>query len=202
MKEKKEIDLTKEIAPIQKEVSKIVGIASALKIKDKNDLQEATNLLTKIKVIGKELLFAKEKITKPLNEALKSARGFFAPVENEWLRAEKIVKEKMLDYQKEEMVKAAKETSKIEAKVEAGKMGFDKAADKIEAITPAKTIASEGGGSAQFRPIKKVVVEDESKIPDEYWVLDMVKVRKVALAGVEIPGVKIVEEMTIAGATK
>lgn len=202
IKEEKESQLSKEIAPLQKEVSKIVSVANELKVATKDDLQEATNLLAKIKTIGKEILFAKEKITKPLNETLKNVRAFFAPVENEWLRSEKIVKDKMLDYQRAEMAKADIEAAKVEKKVEAGKMSFEKAAEKIEAVTPDKSIkADNGGGSASFKKIKVVKVEDESLVPDEYWVLDMVKVRKVALAGIPIPGVKVVEELSVAGST-
>jgi hypothetical protein len=202
IKEEKESELSKEIAPLQKEVSKIVLVASELKVANKDDLQEATNLLAKIKMIGRDILSAKEQITKPLNETLRNVRGFFAPVESQWSEAEVIVKKKMLDFQRAELAKAKTEEVKIEAKVEAGKMSFDKAAEKIEEVTPEKTIKAEGGnGSAQFKKIRVVKVEDEKLIPDEYWVLDMVKVRKVALAGVEIPGVKVVEELSVAGST-
>lgn len=200
--ETKETELSKEIAPLQKEVSKIVSVANELKVENKDDLQEATNLLTKIKMIGKDLLFAKENITKPLNETLRNIRGFFAPVEAQWSEAERIVKNKMLNYQKQELAKAEVVANKVEEKVEAGKMTFEKGAEKIEEAMPAKTVQSETGGSAQFKKIKKVEIVDEKLIPDEYWDLNLIKVRKVALAGVEIPGVKVVEELTVAGATK
>lgn len=42
-----------------------------------------------------------------------------------------------------------------------------------------------------FKEVKSVEVENEDAIPREYWALDMVKIRKVALAGIEIPGVRI-----------
>ena len=106
----------------------------------------------------------------------------------------------MIAYQIAETKKADKKTAVIEKKVEAGKMTFDKAADKIEEVTPAKTVRATSG-SVQFRTIKEVVIEDESLVPREFLALDMVKIRKVALAGVDIAGVKVIEKQTIAGLT-
>lgn len=53
----------------------------------------------------------KETITRPLNEALKNARAFFAPLEKEWGEAERIVKSKMIGWQNEQITKAAKEAT-------------------------------------------------------------------------------------------
>ena len=193
--------LTKELAPIKTQVSKIEQSATALTIKTADDLTQATEILGQIKQAGKQITEKKEAITKPLNEALKSARAFFAPIEAIWSNAERIVKDKMLTYQREQLAIAAKKTEVIEKKVEAGKMTFEKAAEKIEAVTPEKSLASENS-AVQFRTVKKVVIEDESKLPREYLVPDMVKIRKVALAGVEIAGVKVVEEQSIASVNK
>ena len=60
----------------------------------------------------------KESITKPLNEALRNARAFFAPIEEQWAGAERIVKDKMVAYQNEQIARAAKEAIKVEKKVE------------------------------------------------------------------------------------
>lgn len=194
-------NLTKEITPIKASLSKAVSAAEALIIKSPEDMKAATSLLSNIKLLGKAITQAKEKITKPLNEGLRSARSFFKPVEDDTEKAENIVKRKMLDYQTAELAKAEKKTEVIEKKVEEGKLSFEKAAEKIEAVTPSKSVAVETG-SVQFRTVKEVVVEDESLIPREYFDLNMVKVRKVALAGIAIPGVKIVEKQAVAGLTR
>lgn len=193
--------LSQELAPFKASVSKAEAAATALQIKTVDDLTEATELLGKIKTVGKAITQKKESITKPLNEALRNARSFFAPVEEMWANAERIVKDKMIGYQNEQLAKAAKETKKVEEKVEAGKMSFEKAAEKIEAVTPQKNVTTDAG-AAQFRTVKEVVIDNETLIPREYLVLDMVKIRKVALAGVSIPGVRIVEKQAVAGITR
>ena len=194
-------NLTKELAPFKATISKAEAAVTALQIKTVDDLTGATELLGKIKTVGKAITQKKESITKPLNEALKNIRDFFRPVEAQWANAEQIVKGKMIDYQNEQIAKAAKETKKVEEKVEAGKMTFEKAAEKIEKVTPQKNVTTTAG-AAQFRTVKEVVVDNETLVPREYLVLDMVKIRKVALAGVAIPGVRIVEKQAVAGITK
>lgn len=194
-------NFSKELEPIKAKVSKATSAAEALSIKTADDLPGATTLLSNIKLLYKAVTQSKEKITKPLNEALRNARAFFSPVENDCEKAENIVKRKMIDFNTAELAKAAKKTEVIEKKVEEGKMSFEKAADKIEAITPEKTVTV-ATGSAQFRTVKEVVIENEMLVPREYLVLDMVKIRKVALAGVEIAGVKVIEKQTIAGLTR
>jgi predicted phage tail protein len=191
-------NLTKELAPFKATISKAEAAATALQIKTVDELTGATELLGKIKTVGKAITQKKESITKPLNEALKNIRDFFRPVETQWANAEQIVKGKMIDYQNDQLAKAAKETKKVEEKVEAGKMTFEKAAEKIEAVTPQKNVTTDAG-AAQFRTVKEVVIDNETLIPREYLVLDLVKIRKVALAGVNIPGVRVVEKQAVAG---
>jgi hypothetical protein len=193
--------LTKELAIVKTQVSKAEQAATALQIKTADDLTVATELLGKIKTVGKMITQKKESITKPLNEALRNARNLFAPLESQYDSAERIVKDKMVIYQNAQIAAAAKATAKVEAKVEAGKMSFEKAAEKIEAVTPQKNVTT-NAGAAQFRTVKEVVIEDESLVPREYLMLDMVKIRKVAIAGVEIAGVKIVEKQVVAGIAK
>ena len=194
-------NLTKELVPIKAKVSKIENTATALTIKTSTDLELATDLLGRIKLIGNEIRMKKESITKPLNEALKNARAFFAPVENQWRTAEMTIKNKMVLYNNEQREKARVKTEAIEKKVEAGKMSFDKAADKIEAVTPQKAVEGETG-AAQFRTVREVIITDETKLPREYLVPDMVKIRKVALAGITIPGVTVAEKQIVAGVMK
>lgn len=194
-------NLVKELAPLKVQISKAETDANDLQIKTKDDLPMAAELLSEIKIVGKAITEKKESITKPLNLALKNARAFFAPVETQYENAERIVKNKMNDFQNAELAKAAKKTEVIENKVEEGKMSFDKAVEKIEEITPEKKVEAKSG-SIQFRTVKEVIIKDENKIPREYLVLDMVKIRKVALAGIEIPGVEVVEKQSVAGIVK
>jgi hypothetical protein len=132
---------------------------------------------------------------------LSNIRKSYAPIEAQCDEAERIVKGKMIDYQEIAAAKADEKAKQIEKKVESGKMSFEKASDKIEAITPQKTVEAENG-SVQFRAMREVVIEDETKLPREYLIPDMKKIRKVALAGIAITGVKVIDKKVVAGIIK
>ncbi len=45
--------------------------------------------------------------------------------------------------------------------------------------------------------VKKLVILDPKSVPDEYWILDEVAIRKALLAGETIPGAELKEELTV-----
>lgn len=202
---KKEIVLSAEIAEeIKREVSRVVRGANEIEVVDKIAMGFATDYLGKIKNAQKLVLEKKESITKPLNEALANARAFFAPFETELRTAEGIVKGKMVKFNLEEEKKVKEEQDKLAQRVDKGTMKFETASKKMEKIEEGKVgdkVESESG-KAIFRTRRMVEITDRSLIPDEYWVVDEVKVRKDALAGKEIPGVKVVEIKEVAGSGK
>ena len=50
--------------------------------------------------------------------------------------------------------------------------------------------------------LEAAIIEDETKIPIEYFALDKTKIKKAAKAGVEIPGVRLIETPSIAAIAK
>ena len=187
----------KELALIKEETNKAIAIANDIKIANIEDEARAIELLKKIKEVGQLITTKKEAITKPINEALKNARSFFSPFENQYDEAERIIKNKLIAFRAEQTKKQEIATAKIEKKVEEGKMDFKIANEKLTAIQLPKTIEAQQA-SVQYRTIREVVIEDESKLPREYLVPNMARIKEDALAGREIAGVKIVEKQTIA----
>ena len=183
---------------VKQQVTKAISAAEHLEIKTKEDLVVASSLLTKVKQVGKIIKERKEAITKPANEVIKSTRELFKPFEQQYAQAESIIKFKMVDFEASQQLAAKKKEEKIVDKVEGGKMSFEKGAEKIEDITPDKVIETSNGKS-QFKTVKEVVIEDESKLPRKYLVPDMVKIRKDALDGQEITGVKVIDKTIVAG---
>ena len=187
----------KELALIKEETNKAIAIANDIKIANIEDEARAIELLKKIKEVGQLITTKKEAITKPINEALKNARSFFSPFENQYDEAEGIIKNKIIAFRAEQTKKQEIATAKIEKKVEEGKMDFKEANEKLTAIKLSKTIETQQA-SVQYRTIREVVIEDESKLPREYLIPNMARIKEDALAGREIAGVKIVEKQTIA----
>src|SRR3990167_7710196 len=82
----------------EKEVALVVKNAQELQVNTYEQVMDAADILFDVKSIGEKITERKEEITKPMNEALKSARAFFKPFENPYTEAEKIVKDKGLSW--------------------------------------------------------------------------------------------------------
>lgn len=188
----------KELEVVQNQTSKAIEVARGLIIDSDAKMSEATEILKKIKVVGKMITEKKELITKPINQALKEAREMFKPLESDCSDAEREIKNKMIAYQNEVETKRKKELEKIEKKVENGTMKIETAIKKVDKVQEVPTSVTSGTGSISTRIIKKVRIVDESIIPREYLIPDIKKIEAVAKAGVEIPGVELYEEKSIA----
>lgn len=187
----------KEVAMVKRQASGSMEVAQSLKIKSKEDLRKAITLLSRIKQAIRVLKEKREEFTKPAKDIISSARALFKPLEDQCEEAERIVKAKMIDFNDKEEAKVKEKQEKVEKKVESGEMSFEKGSEKLEKITPKKTIESEGG-KIQYKKIREIVIADESHVPKKYWMLDMPKIRKDALAGQEIAGVKVIEKKIVA----
>ena len=214
---------TKELTVVKTKVTKLQNQAQQIIINSPETYNEAADIVAKLKESGSTLKILKESITKPLNEALKNARGMFAPVEDDHEKAEMLIKRKLLDYKQEQdrlvrekeaaiARKLAEEKAKLDAQVAAGQITeekaeekfdkkLEKAEEKIDTIDRIENTTKSKNGSVQVRKIKKVRIVDESLVPRSYLQVNEVLVRKDALSGVAIPGVEVYEEESLSIST-
>ena len=137
-------------------------------------------------------------ITKPLNIALKAARELFAPVDAMFENADNIVGRKLLDYKRKIDADAAKQAAKIAADLESGKIKkLETAERRIENLEQVQKTTHTSVGDVQFRKIKKVRITSLDLLPDAYWIVDEVKLRKDVLAGIVVPGAEMFEVETV-----
>lgn len=192
------------LTPVKRQVTTISNQAGELFIDSKESLAQATDILSKIKTASKDVKNRKEEITKPLNEALKSARSFFKPLEDDLATAERTIKGKMLDYSNEVERKAAEEAAKLEKRVEKGTMRVDTAMRKMDEIETVDSQVKGESGAIQFRTVRNIKIVDPTKIPLKYLMNEKVlaaisaAVRTDVLNGTKVDGVEIVEEKQVA----
>lgn len=180
----------KEAQEAQTITEKAVELVAAKTIRTAADFDEAKDLLGRIAAAKKEIKERKEAITSPLNEALKAARALFAPFEERIETAEAAFKGKMLDYKRKLDAELAAKQREQEQKIAAGTTTLEKAGKSIERVErKAEAIPT--------RKVRKMVVKDASKVPDEYWVIDEVALRRDVLSGKSVPGTEVVEEEII-----
>jgi len=197
---------TKEVAVIKEETSKALNAAQSITIATPEDMVKATDMLSSMKTVAKTVKERKEAITKPLNEALASARDLFKPIETNLAEAERVVKGKMLAYQDAVEKKAEADRLKIAKKVESGYMKPETAVAKMDAIKEPERHVQGNVGSVQTRTVRKVRFVDLGTLSGPeiiqlalggYLQWDEVAARKDALAGKTIPGVGVYEEKVI-----
>lgn len=193
-----ELESDKELQVVKSNTTKAANAADSLKIESEEDMAEATELLSKVNKVGDMIKARKEAITKPLNAALKSARDIFRPMEDAQSAAKRTISQKMIAYQTKVEEERKKKEAQVAARVEKGTMKIETAAKKMEALPEVKTNVQTKSGSVSFKTVRNVKVVDETKVPREYLQLDMVKIRKAALAGEKIAGVEVVEEKQLA----
>lgn len=186
-----------ELAVVRGQATKALSAANDLVIKTDQDMESATDILSKIKQVGKLIKARKEQITEPLMESLKSARDLFKPLEQNHEEAERIIKTKMLTYQREADAKNRAEEERIAARVEKGTMREDTAIAKIEAMPEVKRSIQGKVGKVTTRKVPKYRVIDESLIPREYLVPDMGKITEALKKGIAVPGATIIYEEVI-----
>ena len=175
---------TKQITLVKQKASKVIEKAEITKITSQSTLEGAKTLLSDITGTQKVLKALRESMTQPINEGLRKIRALFSPVEDNLKETKEQLKEKMSDYNIKIKKEVEEKKAEIVAKVGRGDVDFDKASKQIER-------ADQKVEAIPTRKIREVQVIDEAKIPKKYWALDMVLLRKDAMAGVEIPGVKV-----------
>lgn len=188
---------TKELQVVKTQVTKALTAAEEIKIETELDFEVASEILAKVKTFAKLIKTKKEEITKPLNESLKNVRALFAPIEENQEEAERVIKGKMVEFQTESERKQQEVKQKLAERVERGTMKPETAVAKIENMEEVPVNRETQNSKVTFRVDVKVRITDESLIPREYLVVDMVKVKDAVLKQkLQVPGVETYEEKT------
>ena len=189
---------TQEIEVYKSQVSQLEQQANKLSIASPEENAIAIQLKATLDKTWKEIKLKKETITKPLNEALKNARALFAPIEEIFENADSSVGRKLLDYKRKVDEDARKAEAKIAADLESGKIKkIETAERRIENLEQVQKTTHTQAGDVQFRKIKKVRITSLDLLPDAYWIVDEVKLRKDVLAGIVVPGAEMFEVETV-----
>jgi CRISPR/Cas system CMR subunit Cmr4 (Cas7 group RAMP superfamily) len=186
--------MNKDIALVEKSVSKQEAQATALVITDDAGMEKAVALLSQTNLIADNVKEEKEKITKPLNEALSAERARWKPIETACANAIATIRGKMMLYQKAVDAAIKEKEAKLMARVEKGTMKVDTAVRKMDELPDSVQTISTSFGQLQWTTVKKLVIDDASLIPREYLDVNETRVREALKAGTVVPGAKLVEE--------
>ena len=185
MSANKEIAIVKKINPVIEEVNSIEITSETM--------PKAVELLSQLNKFLDKLTEEKEKITKPMNEALKEVRSRYKPTELLLEGAISHLRSDMSQYQTEQLRIKKEEEEKIAARIGdgKGKLKIETAVDKINNLnTPASKVSTDAG-EVKFRTDKKLKITDENLIPREYLEINESKLLSALKLGNIIPGAEI-----------
>jgi hypothetical protein len=159
--------------------------AEAIQVTTTEQEEEAYLALTQIKQAIKTIENKRKEITKPLNASLKAANAMFKKLAAPFVEADRIVRDKVMDFRQAQEEKAQKELErrqKIQAAHEA------KGHETHEIIQPKVEVAKTTVTTKRWT----FELVDINKVSREYLVLDSVAVNKAIRNGIrEIDGLDI-----------
>ena len=185
---------------MKKQVSIIDQIAPAItainipKIVDEKSLTNATEVLSQANKYLKELTTDKEKLTKPLNDALKEVCARYKPIE---IKLEGIIdniRSSMSQYQTEQIRLQKAEEDKIAERVAKGNLKVETGIKKLESMDKPVDKVNTQTGKISFKTVKKFEVVDLALVPVEYHLANETAIRNAMVANIELPGVKYYTE--------
>lgn len=181
---------------LQKQSAPIIERAQSITITSNEDMPVASELLSQLNQYMDRLTEEKEKVTKPLNEALKAERARWKPLEEAYNGAISAVRSAMTTF----MTAEAKRVKEAEAKIIArvgdgtGKLKIDTAARKLGEIEKAPEKVVTDTGMVKFRTVQRLSITDTALIPREYLVPDEKMILDALKAGTAVAGCEIIEE--------
>ena len=173
---------TLSISPVAKNIE-------SLTITDASSMEQAVSVLSKLNVELDKLTKDREKLTKPMNEALKEIRSRYKPFESQLEGAIAYVRKEMSRYQTILTEQAELQAQEIAKRIGDG-ITIEEGMNELATIeTPDEKVRTEHG-SVSFTTKQMFEIEDISKIPPEFLLLDEISVRKEMKKNVKIPGIR------------
>ncbi len=184
----------KSIAIVEKKVSKQEAEATALIIKDESTMEKAVTMLSEANKVSDALAIDKDKILDPAKAVVKEINDRYKPAETILKNVIATIRTKMMEYQKKVDAENKAKEQKLLDRVDRGTMKNETAARKVEELPQAAAPVTTSAGMVQWMIVKKLVIEDEKKIPREYLDINEVRIKAAIKEGKVVPGAKMIDE--------
>lgn len=191
-----------EIKEHKTKVQELSDQMSAITVTSKEELTTVAGHIGRAKEIKKIVTQARDKYIAPAKQIIDQAKADFNPIIDMCDEVEEVLKKKAQDFLVAEQKKEDDQKAKI---LNDKRTSVDTKVEKISEVQEADTKIKTEAGTLGMKMVDEVVIVDQSLIPEEYYKpreLDMVKIKKVATAGVAIPGVKVEKKPQMAMRSK
>lgn len=186
--------MTTALVPLQTHAASLTDLLDGTaSIETSEDFQVFADTLREIKTKRKIIEEEKDKVTRPMREALAAARELFDRLDDQYKRAEVTIKALIADYSIREQ---AAERRALASALESG---------NARALVDLASQAAPVAQGVSTRDKYEFVVKDPTLVPDEFWVIDEKKIGAVVRATkgtMVIPGIEIVISTTVSARGK
>ena len=152
-------------------------------VKTSEDMVKAAEVLSRLNKYMDGLVEEREKVTKPLNEALKAERARFKPTEDKLSEAIAWVRREMSRYETERQLLINKGEEAAAKKVAAGKISLEDAVAVAEKGSGGASVLATSSGTVKFRTDKVLRIVNAGKVPRKYLIVDEKVVLEVLKGG-------------------
>lgn len=192
------------VIALQEQSLKLEQYATALVIGTDDDVKSATNDLSIISGLKKAIEEKRKEYTQPINDHLKAVNEAFKSFAEPLNNADKITRQKVLDYRAEQERKRQEQEEINRLRLEAAQKEMELKGELTESVDLVETQPEQPNhyrseaGTLGKATIWKFEVVDFALVPDEYKLPDATKIGKVVRAGLRsIPGIRIYSEDTL-----
>ena len=187
----------KELGIIKGQATKAKNLVAGLVIETDEQYSKAAEKRVDINEIRKDLETRKKKITDPMNDALKEVRLLFKPAETQVADAIAAIDSALRVFNQKKAAEVRAKEEELRAQIASGEKDITEAVSEIAEVQAKPEVYSQKSGKKLVtRKIAKLNVFDESLIPREYLVVDNVAVRAALMAGKQVPGARMDEEVS------
>lgn len=181
----------KEEIKIEKDILPLVRQSNEIEISSGEDLQNSVEILSRLNQTRDRVIEDKEKMTKPINTALKEIRAKYKPIEEMLDGAISAIRNEQSRYHTLEMKKSKEEEKAIADKMASGEVDVNEAIQELSTINTVGQKVSSSSGSVSFREVQTLKITDINLIPREYMVVDEKLLLSALKEGKVIPGSEI-----------
>ncbi len=192
-----------DLVVVREKLKGMQKMIDSTQVTSDDELDGVADKIKGIKTLLKIIEQKKEKFTEPAKAIIAEAKETFDPMIKECRNAEIVLKDRASKFMLQREADRKKKEEQIATRVEKGTMKPETAMNKIENLPEApKTVRTDTGSGLRMAKRKVAKITEPNLIPDEYWIIDEIRVRKEALEREknnlpQIPGVVISEEASL-----
>lgn len=157
-------------------------------------MPEAVELLSSLNRIKDDITAQKEKVTRPLLDALAEERAKWKPKE---VRLESVItriRTALTVYQTELVAKQRAEQEAIAKKLENNEIKPETAIKRMQKVEDVQNTVESQTGKITFKTVTTFTVSDWSKVPTDFLLLNETRVREELKSGGKVPGLDYKDE--------